>query len=83
MLKEPNDEVVVFLGVIFSEQLLMGVAQVNMGASEVRQSMPELRAVSALDRPSVGGDVVGVEANFFLQDCRCSPGWHSHGAGAQ
>ena len=65
MRKDPIDEVVVFLGVTLSQQLLMGVTQVNMGASEVRQSMLELRAVSALDWVSGGRDVAGVEPTLI------------------
>ena len=54
MPKDPIDEVVVFLGIILSQKLLMGVAQVDVGASEVRQSVLEVRAVGGLDWASVG-----------------------------
>ena len=77
---------VVLLGIILSEQLLMSVAQVNMGASEVRQSMLELRAVGGLDWASVGEDVVGVEPNSLLRDSWFPAGFEpvgSHRAGAQ
>ena len=68
MPKDPVDEVVIFLGVILSRQLLMGVAQVDMVASEVCQSMLELTAVGGLGWASVGGDVVGVQPSSPLQD---------------
>ena len=75
MPKDPIDEVVVFPGVILSGQLVMGVPQVNVGASEVRQSMSELRAVGGPDWASVGGDVIGVVPNTPLHDCWYPPGF--------
>ena len=54
MSKDLIQEIVVFLGIILSRQLLMSVAQVNRGASEVRQSKFELRAVGGLDWAFVG-----------------------------
>ena len=37
MPENPIDEVIVFLGIILGRQLLMCVAQVNVGTCEVRQ----------------------------------------------
>ena len=84
--KDSIHEVVVLLCILLRRELLVGVAEVNVGASEVHQSMLQLRAVRGLDWASVGGDIVVIEANSLLQDCRCAPGLEpvdSHLAGAQ
>ena len=66
MPKHPIDEIVVFPRIILSRELLMSVAQVDRGASTVRQSVLETSAVGGLDWASVGGDVVGGDANSLF-----------------
>ena len=69
MSEDAINNVVVFLGSILSRQSIMGVAQLYMGTYKVCQTMLELRAVGGLGVTSVGGDVVVVEAIFFLNHC--------------
>ena len=57
-----------------------------MGTCEVCKLMLELRAVGGFDLASVGGDVVGVEANTSFHHRWCPPGLEpvdSHRMGAQ